>query len=222
MTDPVSECSEPFRRTYGSFDVIEVAFWKAAEEAAEFYEQHLIGAQAFTDTFEMIRDGVRLADPDGLFLEFGVATGGTIAAIAEVHAGPVYGFDSFEGLPEDWYEGYRKGHFARDDLPSVPPNVSLVKGWFSDTLGIFLDGHPGKVSYVNIDCDLYSSASFVLTALSDRIGPGTVMQFDEFFNYPGWRNHEFKAFNEFIAGTGLNYRFHSFHRRHQAVCVVIT
>jgi hypothetical protein len=222
VTDPVPECLQPFRRSYGSFDVIDVAFWRAAMEAAEFYEQHLIGALAFTDTFDMIRDGVSRADPNGLFLEFGVATGGTITAIAQVHSGPVYGFDSFEGLPEDWYEGYRKGHFARDDLPTVPSNVSLIKGWFSDTLQDFLDGHPGKVSYLNIDCDLYSSASYVLTALRDRIGPGCVIQFDEFFNYPGWRNHEYKAFSELIESTGLNYRFHSFFRRHQSVCVVIT
>ena len=26
--------------------------------------------------------------------------------------------------------------------------------------------------------------------------------FDEYFNYPGWRGHEFKAFQEFVAETG--------------------
>lgn len=208
-------------RTGESFDVIDTAFWRAAQEAAEFYETHLVGAKAFNDTLEMLKDGVALADPNGLFLEFGVASGRTITAIAERRSGPVYGFDSFEGLPEDWYEGYGKGHFARTDLPPVPRNVQLVKGWFNDTLPGFLAEHPGPVSFVNVDCDLYSSTSFVLSALADRIGAGCVIQFDEFFNYPGWRNHEYKAFMELVAERGLKFRYHSFFRRHQAVCVVI-
>ena len=208
-------------RTGESFDVIDTAFWRAAQDAAEFYEAHLIGAKAFTDTLDMLRDGVGLADPNGLFLEFGVASGRTITAIAQAHKGPVYGFDSFEGLPEDWYEGYGKGHFARTDLPPVPGNVELVKGWFNETLPGFLAGHPGPVSFLNVDCDLYSSTRFLLSALADRIGPGCVIQFDEFFNYPGWRNHEYKAFMELVAERNLKFRYHSFFRRHQAVCVVI-
>lgn len=209
------------KRTGESFDFIDVAFWRAANEAAAYYEDHLIAARAFTDTLDMIRDGVSVADPAGLFLEFGVATGRTIGAIATAHQGPVFGFDSFEGLPEDWYEGYRKGHFARSDLPQVPPNVTLVKGWFQDTLPMFLAENEGPVAYVNIDCDLYSSSSFVLKHLADRFVPGTVIQFDEYFNYPGWRGHEFKAFQELVAERQLGYRYHSFLRRHQAVCVII-
>jgi hypothetical protein len=208
-------------RTGESFDVVDVAFWRAANEAAEFYETHLIGAKSFTDTLEMMREGVRMAPASGLFLEFGVATGRTIRAIAEEHLGPVYGFDSFEGLPEDWYGGYGKGHFATDSLPSVPPNVELIKGWFSDTLPGFLEKHPGPVSFVNVDCDLYSSTRDVLHLLCGRFQPGTVIQFDEYFNYPGWRNHEYRAFQELVSERGLKFRYHSFLRRHQAVCVVI-
>ena len=209
------------KRTGESFDVMDVAFWQAAKEAATYYQEHLISAKAFTDTSEMIRDGVRAADPDGLFLEFGVAGGRTIRAIAGAHGGPVFGFDSFEGLPEDWYEGYRKGHFAQAGLPQVPPNVTLVKGWFQDTLPAFLEAHRGPVSFVNVDCDLYSSSSFVLSCLADRFVPGTVIQFDEYFNYPGWREHEYKAFQELIAERKLAYRYRSFLRRHQAVCVIL-
>ena len=208
-------------RTGESFDVIDVAFWRAANEAAEFYEAHLLHANAFTDTLEMIRDGVRLAPGGGLFLEFGVASGRTIRAIAEEHEGPVFGFDSFEGLPEDWYEGYAKGHFARGELPEVPSNVTLVKGWFEDTLPAFLEQNTGPVSYINVDCDLYSSATFVLRALADRLQPGTVIQFDEYFNYPSWRKHEFKAWQELVQERGIKFRYHSFLRRHQAVSVVI-
>jgi hypothetical protein len=37
--------------------------------------------------------------------------------------------------------------------------------------------------------------------------PGTVIVFDEYFNYPGWRLHEFKAFQEFISTTNRKYRY---------------
>ena len=208
-------------RTGESFDVIDVAFWRAANEAADFYENHLIGATSFTDTLEMIRDGVRIAPASGMLLEFGVATGRTIRAIAEERSATVFGFDSFEGLPEDWYEGYGKGHFATATLPEVPSNVQLVKGWFKDTVPRFLEEHPGPVSFVNIDCDLYSSTRDVLQLLCGRFQSGTVIQFDEYFNYPGWRNHEYRAFQELVSERGLKFRYHSFLRRHQAVCVVI-
>lgn len=209
------------RRTGDSYDVIDAAFFKAAQEAADFYEQYLLRAKVFSDTLEMISDGLSIAPEDGLVLEFGVATGRTITRIGQQRRGPIYGFDSFEGLPEDWYPGYEKGTFAREALPSVPANVELIKGWFNETLPGFLEKNPDPVSYVNIDCDLYSSTAFVLKKLQDRIVPGTVIQFDEYFNYPGWRQHEYKAFEEFVERSGRRFRYHSFHRGHQAVCVVI-
>ena len=202
-------------------DVIDMALFRAGWEAAEFYEEHLVQTTAFSDHGDLIRHAVKLADPAGMFLEFGVATGRTITEIANGHAGAVFGFDSFEGLPEHWYEGYGKGAFARTDLPPVPANVTLFKGWFTDTLPGFLERNAGPASFVHVDCDLYSSSSFVLTSLADRIGPGCVILFDEYFNYPGWRVHEFKAFAEFLEANSLKFRYDSFLRTGQAVCVVI-
>lgn len=221
LFNKVSQRAGLLRRYGDSYDILDVAFLKAAFEAAEFYEENLISAKAFECTLDMIDNAVRLADPTGLFLEFGVASGRTIRKIAEIHQGPVYGFDSFEGLPESWYTGYEAGTFSRPNLPEVPSNVTLVKGWFNETLPDFLERHTESVSFINIDCDLYSSTSFVLTALSSRIAPGCVIQFDELFNYPGWKNHEYKALQEFIAATGRGIRYHSFLRNHQAVCAIV-
>ena len=77
----------------------------------------------------------------GLFLEFGVASGGSINFLAErVPDGTrLHGFDSFEGLPERWREGRGGGFFDRGgSLPPVAPNVSLHVGWFDATLPAFL------------------------------------------------------------------------------------
>lgn len=49
------------------------------------------------------------------YLEFGVADGGSIR-VALAKLSPVcklYGFDSFEGLPEDWFREFSKNTFDR-------------------------------------------------------------------------------------------------------------
>ena len=90
----------------------------------------------------------------------------------------------------------------------MPANVTLVPGWFDRSLPAFLDAHPDQpVSFLHIDCDLYSSTQTVLAQLKDRIIAGTVIVFDEYLNYPGWQHHEHKAFSEFIASTGRAYEW---------------
>lgn len=102
------------------------------------------------------------------------------------------------GLPEDWEgqadpagEPFSKGAFSLGgNLPAVESNVELVKGLFSDSLPPFLAEHAAKpeltVSYLHVDCDLYAGAKDVFTILNDRIQSGTVIIFDELFNYPSW------------------------------------
>jgi len=141
----------------------------------------------------------KLAKVEGLWLEFGVYTGTSINAMAKFANGPVYGFDSFEGLPEDWREGKPQGRYSlQGRLPDVFENVRLVPGWFDETLPAFLEEHPEPAALVHIDCDLYSSTRTVLTLLRERMVPGTILVFDELFNYPGYERHEIKAFYEFL------------------------
>ena len=42
-----------------------------------------------------------------------------------------------------------------------------------------------------------------LYSIFSRIIAGTVIVFDEYWNYPGWRQHEHLAFEEFKAKTGI-------------------
>ncbi|MBM1173547.1 class I SAM-dependent methyltransferase [Microvirga arabica] len=208
------------QRWFDTFDVVEAANLKAAFESAEYYERHMLTAKTFRTDLEGLSHAITLAKPNGLFLEFGVATGRSINHISSLHDDAVYGFDSFEGLPEDWRGDHPKGKFA-GPLPTVPAHVHLIKGWFSETLPSFLERHTGPVSFLHVDCDLYSSTKFIFDTLADRIQPECVIVFDEYFNYPGWREHEKKAFAEFIAKHGVRYRYESFVRRGQQVTVVI-
>jgi len=206
-----------------SFDIMEMAFFKAALDSAEYYEKHSPACPSFDTDLALLSKALDLARPEGLFLEFGVATGRTINHMArhrnEAH---FYGFDSFEGLPEVWRSGFEKGAFAQA-LPPVPPNTTLIKGWFDHTLPEFLKAQPGRpLSFLHVDCDLYSSTRTIFANLKDRIATGTVIVFDEYWNYPGWREHEFKAFEELKAETGLRAEAFGFVSSHQQVGFIIT
>jgi len=137
-----------------------------------------------------------------LWLEFGVYSGGTINYLSQFTDEKVYGFDSFEGLPEDWRKRHPKGEFDRDGkLPDVFANVELIKGWFDRTLPEFLAQHPDKkVSFVHIDCDLYSSTKCVFDLLKDRFADSVVVVFDELVNFAEFDGDgsELRALHEFL------------------------
>ncbi|WP_448188875.1 TylF/MycF/NovP-related O-methyltransferase [Azospirillum sp. sgz301742] len=153
----------------------------------------------------LLEHAVAQATQPGLVLEFGVRRGTSIDRIAAVAGQAVHGFDSFEGLPEAWGAEPRGVLSTGRQLPAVRPNVALHAGWFEDTLPAFLAAHPGPVRLVNVDSDIYSSAKTVLTALADRIRPGSVLVFDEFIGNRTWRDDEYKAFQEYVQATGVRW-----------------
>jgi len=144
-------------------------------------------------------------------LEFGTYNGYSANHLArKVKWGHVYGFDSWQGLPEDWNDIVDKGHFAIDSLPAVKPNVTLVPGWFDKTLEPFLDSHPDlEVGIVHIDCDIYSSTKYVLDILYQRkiIKPGLIILFNELFNYNGFENGELKALYELTQAHVIKFKW---------------
>jgi predicted O-methyltransferase YrrM len=185
---------------------------QAAASSARFVVENISLEKGVADREALFDVGLDQAAPGGLILEFGVYKGLSIRYIAsKVPGGHVYGFDSFEGLPEPWIT-HAPGLFKLEDrdLPQAPPNATLVKGWFQDTLPGFLGAHPGPVSFLLIDSDLYSSCRYVLETLSPRIVPGTVIVFDEFFNYPGWERGEYKAYREWVEGWDVESEFIAF------------
>ncbi len=142
-------------------------------------------------------------------LEFGVMSGRTLSVLANLNSpNNVYGFDSFEGLPEQWIknpnEVYDAGSFAVP-LMALPDNAKLVKGWYCDTVPEWSKEHTDlSIKLLHIDCDLYSSTKDVLYGLNDKIVSNTIIVFDEMYNwnnpseYPTWAEHEFKALKEWM------------------------
>jgi predicted O-methyltransferase YrrM len=142
--------------------------------------------------------------------EFGVERG--LSAYFWTHYlaedGRLYLFDSWEGLPESWVQsrvpdqsgdikrgGIPKGAFAGHPPPFHDANnrIHAVQGWFEDTLP---KPDMGDLSFVHIDCDLYSSTKTVLQRCNEQIVPGTIILFDEFWGYECWREGEYQALME--------------------------
>src|SRR5262249_35118435 len=153
----------------------------------------------------LLRFAASEAPAAGLMLECGVADGASLRHLAKTTTRMLHGFDSFEGLPEHWAGTFeRKGKFGRGGaLPEVPANVALHKGWFEQTLPAFLAARQEPVALLHVDCDIYSSTVTIFRELTPRLQVGSVIVFDEYFNYPNWQQHEFRAFQEFIRDSGF-------------------
>lgn len=200
-----------------------VAYLIAAAGSAEYMAAHMMSAQNLVRRDALLEFALAQCGLDGLVLEFGVYRGASLRAIARRVTQDVHGFDSFEGLPEDWTYFQKRGRFSlRGEVPRFDePNIRLNKGWFDQTLPPFLAAHPAPARFVHIDCDIYASTRTVLELLAPRIVSGTVIVFDEYLNYPAWREHEFKAFQEFVAAHRVSYRYLGFASSESAVAVVM-
>jgi len=102
------------------------------------------------------------------YLEFGVLQGDSIrcwAGLNKHEDSRLYGFDSFEGLPEDWRKGQGKGHFdVGGNMPQIDdPQVKFVKGWFDSTVPTFAREFVAKNRPVmHLNADLYGSTMLPL------------------------------------------------------------
>ncbi len=195
----------------------------AKREAVAYIIEHMSEAMVLPDRLDLLKFALSRGPAEGLVMEFGVEKGASLRHLAGLTKREVHGFDSFEGLPGDW-SGTKEGAGAfslRGRLPKVPANAKLHVGWFDKTLPEFLAQHAGPCALVHVDCDIYVSTVTIFQHLRERIVPGTVIVFDEYFNYPGWRGHEYKAFQEFILESGLGYRYLGFSAEKGHVAVVI-
>jgi hypothetical protein len=145
-----------------------------------------------------------LAEPI-TYLEFGVHKGVSIAwwyGHNQFEASRFYGFDSFEGLPEDWNSDRGIGTFdVNGQAPLTDDSrVTFVKGWFHQTL-------PGQLQIletpnrrvIHMDADLYRSSIYPLCLMGPYIHDNDIMIFDEFAD----SIHEFRAFEDFRQIFGI-------------------
>ena len=140
-----------------------------------------------------------------LYLELGVFEGEAMHYWSKLLTDPsshLHGFDSFEGLPENWNLSNVKGTFSTGGkAPAIPDQrIKFFKGWFDETLKSYTPPDFDQL-IINCDADLYDSTVCVLEKFKKNILPGTIIYFDEFSD----RNHELRAFSEFLDKTKLKF-----------------
>ena len=141
------------------------------------------------------------------YYEFGVSGGDSFkwwAGNLKNENCKFYGFDTFEGLPEDW--GFFKKGTMANAIPDLNDNrVNFIKGLFQDTLFDFikvngLDNKKPKI--IHMDADIFSATLFVLTTIAPYLNKGDMVFFDE-YNVP---NHEFSAFKIFRESYYIDFK----------------
>lgn len=205
---------EAIKKSPYKLSLHDVLWERAVADSVDFIEQHLQDCLVFRTKEDLWSYAVDNIDGQaGLCMEFGVFRGTSINFFAKrLPDQRFHGFDSFEGLQEDW-KGHHapKGRFSlKGALPKVESNVSLIKGWFNQVLPGFLDQHPGAIRLVHIDCDTFESSSYVLNDIAPRLRAGTLIVFDEFHGYPNWRNGEFLAWQNAVETFGIDFDYMAF------------
>lgn len=189
------------------------------KESAEFIHQQGGTALLLDDKKRFWAHAINECPADGLILEFGVFKGTSTNFFSNIlnknnDNRTYFGFDSFEGLSEDWSGTHMaKGTFDQGGkLPKVNENVQLVKGWIDQTLPPFLKENyndQDKIAFMHVDMDTYTPTKVIFENTVELLKPGTIIVFDELLGYSGWKNGEYKALIELIEPK-WNYHFISF------------
>ncbi len=171
------------------------------KKSVEIINLEMPNAVLFYDTTAIMKYALSKAQPNGSFIELGVFSGTTLTIMAKYRPNIKFdGFDSFLGLPDEWH-GWQNFDFDRQGtIPELPDNVTIHKGWFKETLPPYAESIE-TVSFLHVDCDIYASTKTAFIALEEKIQPGTVILFDEYFCYPNFEMHERRAFAEFLDKT---------------------
>ena len=173
------------------------------EEIKECYEhfKKFFSTSVFLDESDIKHYAIKKAllndkDINMSYLEFGVFKGYSTNIFA-TYVKELYAFDSFEGLRDDWKGFYfASGKFnLNKKIPKLKKNVTPIVGWIEDTLEKFLsESH--KINFIHIDVDTYETTKFILEKTKPFLQKGAIINFDELYNFPGWRSGEYRALCE--------------------------
>jgi len=181
-------------------NTIGLSRWINNQEKAglnDFYSGHRSGDKR-EQLYKHVINSQSIQDQPVDYIEFGVFGGQSFFWWMEHNQHSLstfHGFDTFEGLPEDWGLGFKKGDMSSGVPALNDPRGKFYKGLFQDTVPAFVKQFPASANkkIIHLDADLFSSTLYALTSMAPIIKPGDILLFDE-FNVP---NHEFFAFKVF-------------------------
>jgi predicted O-methyltransferase YrrM len=185
---------------------------EAVEESVLYYKKNMNKALVFLDDnkVKIFNYAAKQNLKDGYVAEFGTWNGRSANIIAEkIKDKTLYCFSALEGNQEDWsgFEWF-KGAFKIEQAPELKDNCEFIEGYFKDTLPGWLEENKDEFALMHIDCDTYQSTKEILELSGpERINSGTVIIFGEYFGYPNWQEHQYKAWQEFVAKNNINYEY---------------
>ena len=181
-------------------------------ETFNHFGEHIKKSIIFNDLWKLREYAIKTAllndkNKEYYYLEFGVFKGSSSNFFSK-YLNKLYCFDSFEGLNEDWVGNKLPvGHFNLDKkVPKLNSNVEPIVGWVEDTLENFLKKHNPKINFVHMDLDTYGPTKFTLEKIKPYLVKDTIIIFDEFYDYHGWRNGEYKALTEVFKENEFKYK----------------
>ena len=145
-----------FSLKLSSKNPLDVYHEELSRDCYNFFKQNMKSSSIFLKDEDIRKYSIFKAfknknEIDSLFLEFGVYKGTSINLFAKFlsqHGLEMHGFDSFEGLEEEWItnEYHPIGTFSLNrKIPKVLNNVKLVKGKVQNTLEDFLNKNIKKI-----------------------------------------------------------------------------
>ena len=146
---------------------------------------------------------VQQSNQERPFYEFGVFRGEAFKYLIKTY-NKGFGFDTFEGLPEDWHDERAGSYSSEGNIPEVKGG-DFVVGKFEDTLPAFFSQTRPVASVINFDADLYSSTLCALEASKSVIDASTILIFDELLMNEQWEQDEYKALNEFCSANACSF-----------------
>ncbi len=173
-------------------------------DAAVYLIQCMSGARLFSSARETLRYAASIAPAHGPTLELGVFHGVSLRWLSQCRPGPLHGFDSFLGLPDDW-KNVPEGRFTTVGRAPEEVDARFWVGSFEEQLPLYSMQHPEPIALLHVDSDLYESARCGLEHLSPQLVAGSVIVFDEYFGHRGWQQDEHRAFLEAVEANGWSY-----------------
>ena len=146
---------------------------------------------------------VEFSKTDRPFYEFGVWRGESFKYLIKTFK-KGFGFDTFEGLPEDWHDEKAGSYSSHGNIPKIKGGEFIV-GKFEDTLPEFFAEPKPKAAIINFDADIYSSTICALNYALPVIDQQTILIFDEFLINENWEFDEYKALNDFCTKNKFKY-----------------
>jgi hypothetical protein len=180
---------------------------KAIDDALNHFEPHFIGSNIFNFEEEIRNFAINKAielntnDDNDFYLEFGVFKGNSINYFSKYLQkvdSTIYGFDSFEGLEENWTGTHHLKNIAfnlKGQKPKTNRNVVIIEGKIQKTLLDFCNTKlkNNKINFIHFDFDTFTPTDFTLRILKNNLKKNTIILFDEIYGFPNWRDHEYKA-----------------------------